>query len=211
MRRRGSEARLYCLFAVKRDQVEFRLLGTLEARTGKGPLPLGGPKQRALLALFLLNANRVLARERLIDELWGTGPPETAVKAVQVYVSRLRKLLPDGMLVTRSPGYLLEVEPEALDLQRFERLLAEARRSDPALASGLLREALGLWRGPPLAEFADLAFARAEAGRLENMRRAALEERIEADLTLGSHGGSRRRAGGADRRATPAGAPPRAA
>ena len=167
--------------------MEFRLLGTLEVRTGKDPLPLGGPKQQALLALLLLNANRVLGRERLIDELWGTDPPETAVKAVQVYVSRLRKLLPDGMLVTRPPGYLLELEPEALDVQRFERLIAEARGSDPAGAAGLLREALGLWRGPPLAEFADRPFARVEAARLEDIRRTALEERIEADLTLGRH------------------------
>ena len=167
--------------------MEFGLLGTLEVRAGDGPLPLGGPKQRALLALLLLHANRVVARERLIDELWGEDPPETAVKAVQVYVSRLRKLLPEGMLVTRPPGYLLEVEPEALDLQRFERLVAEARKADPARASTLLREALGLWRGPPLAEFGEEPFARVEAGRLQDLRLAALEERIEADLALGRH------------------------
>lgn len=167
--------------------MEFGLLGTLEVRAGDGPLPLGAPKQRALLALLLLNANRVVARERLIDELWGEDPPETAVTAVQVYVSRLRKLLPEGMLVTRSPGYLLEVEPESLDLQRFERLVAEAREADPARASSLLREALGLWRGPPLADFSGEPFARVEAGRLQDLRRAALEGRIEADLALGRH------------------------
>src|SRR6184192_671340 len=98
--------------------MEYGVLGPLEVRGGDGSLPLGGPKQRALLALLLLDANRVVSRERLIDELWGESPPETAVKAVQVYVSRLRKLLPEGMLLTRPPGYLLEVEPESLDLRR---------------------------------------------------------------------------------------------
>jgi DNA-binding SARP family transcriptional activator len=167
--------------------MEFGLLGPLEVRAGEGPLPLGAPKQRALLALLLLNANRVVARGRLIDELWGEEPPETAAKAVQVYVSRLRKLLPAGMLVTRPPGYLLKVEPEAVDLWRFERLVAEAREGEPAAAATLLRQALALWRGPPLAEFAEEPFARVEAGRLQDLRLAALEERIEADLALGRH------------------------
>jgi DNA-binding SARP family transcriptional activator len=166
--------------------VEFGVLGTLEVRAGDGPLPLGAPKQRAVLALLLLHANRVVSRERLIDELWGENPPETAVTAVQVYVSRLRKLLPEGKLVTRSPGYLLEVEPESLDVQRFERLIAEAREADPARASSLLREALALWRGPPLADLGE-PFARVEAGRLQDLRLTALEGRIEADLALGHH------------------------
>src|SRR5436305_2348671 len=111
--------------------MDYRVLGPLEARDGEGPLPLGGPKQRALLALLLLNANRVVSRERLIDELWGDEPPETAVTSVQVYVSRLRKLLPDATLLTRAPGYVLEVEPEQVDLLRFERLLAGAREAGP--------------------------------------------------------------------------------
>jgi predicted ATPase/DNA-binding SARP family transcriptional activator len=166
--------------------IEYRVLGPLEVR-GDGLLPLGGAKQRALLALLLLNANRVVSRERLIDDLWGDKPPETAVTSVQVYVSRLRKLLPEDTLVTRPPGYALEVEPDALDLQRFERLVAEARRADPERASLLLREALELWRGPALAEFAGEPFALAEVGRLDDLRLAALEERIEADLTLGRH------------------------
>jgi DNA-binding SARP family transcriptional activator/tetratricopeptide (TPR) repeat protein len=167
--------------------MEFGLLGPLEVREGDRPLRLGRRKQRALLALLLLNANRVVARERLIDALWGENPPETAVKAVQVHVSQLRKFLPKGTLVTRPPGYLLELDAEALDLQRFERLVEAARSVDPARASSLLGEALGLWRGPPLAEFGDEPFARAEAGRLEGLRLAALEERIEADLALGRH------------------------
>src|SRR4051794_33350074 len=166
---------------------EFGLLGPLEVRTGDGPLALGAPKQRALLALLLLNANRVVARERLIGELWGDSPPETAAKAVQVYVSRLRKLLPAELLVTQAPGYVLRVAPESVDLRRFERLVAEAHDADPARAASLLAEALALWRGPPLAELADEPFARIEAGRLEELRRAALEERIEADLALGRH------------------------
>jgi DNA-binding SARP family transcriptional activator len=167
--------------------VEFGLLGPLEVRGDEEPLRLPARKQRALLALLLLHANRVVGRERLIDQLWGEDPPETAVKALQVYVSQLRKLLPAGMLMTRPPGYVLEVEPEAVDLLRFERLVAEARECEPARASVLLREALGLWRGPPLAEFGEEPFARVEATRLEDLRLAALEERIEADLSLGRH------------------------
>jgi DNA-binding SARP family transcriptional activator len=166
--------------------MEYRLLGPLEVRAGDGPLPLGGTKQRALLALLLLNANRVVSRERLIDEVWGDAPPQTAVTTVQVYVSRLRKLLPAETLRTRPPGYLLAIEPDSLDLARFERLVEEARAADPERASRALREALELWRGPSLKEF-DEPFFRIEAGRLEDLRLVALEDRIEADLSLGRH------------------------
>jgi DNA-binding SARP family transcriptional activator len=165
--------------------MEFLLLGPLEVRDGDRVVALGGVKQRALLALLLLNANRVVPRDRLIDELWGEDPPKTALASVQVYVSRLRKLLLPGVLVTRAPGYTLEVEPDALDLARFELLLAEARGARSEVAARLLREALGLWRGPPLAEFAEEPFARVEAGRLEELRLGALEERISAELELG--------------------------
>jgi DNA-binding SARP family transcriptional activator len=167
--------------------MEFGLLGTFEVRTAGGLLTLGRPKHRALLALLLLHANRVIPRERLIDGLWGERPPGTAVKALQTYVSQLRQLLPPGMLVSRPPGYAIEVDPEAVDLLRFERLVADARGASPAQASSLLHEALALWRGPPLADFAEEPFARAEAGRLEDLRLAALEERIDADLALGRH------------------------
>src|SRR6266536_1538374 len=109
--------------------MEFRVLGPLEVRDGDRSLPLAGAKQRALLALLLVHANHVLSRDRLIDELWGDHPPETAVQSVQVYVSRLRKLLPPGTLLTRPPGYLLEIDPEKLDLRRFERLLADGREA----------------------------------------------------------------------------------
>jgi DNA-binding SARP family transcriptional activator len=166
--------------------MEYGVLGSLEVRRGDEPLPLGGPKQRALLALLLVNANGVVARDRLIDELWGENPPDTAVKTTQVYVSRLRKLLPDGALLTRARGYLLVVDPAEFDLARFEHLVTEARGTVPSQASRLLHEALGLWRGPALAEFEE-PFARAEGGRLEDLRLAALEERIEADLALGLH------------------------
>src|SRR5580765_5522424 len=171
--------------------MEYRVLGPLEALGSEGPLPLGGAKQRALLALLLLNANHVVSRERLIDELWGEDPPETAVTSVQVYVSRLRKLLPEGSLVTRAPGYVLEVDPENVDLIRFERLVKEGRASlaagDPVHAADTIREAIGLWRGPPLTEFAAEPFAQIEGGRLDDLRVAALEERIDADLQLGRH------------------------
>jgi DNA-binding SARP family transcriptional activator/tetratricopeptide (TPR) repeat protein len=166
--------------------VRFGLLGPLEVRVGDGHLRLGGAKQRALLALLLLHANRVLTREQLIDELW-EDPPGTVVKALQVHVSQLRKLLPDGLLVSRSPGYVLEVDPESIDLVRFERLVAEARGREPEQASALLGGALSLWRGPALADLGSEPFVRSEAGRLEDMRQAAVEERIESDLALGRH------------------------
>src|SRR6266540_1036089 len=139
--------------------MDYRVLGPVEVRGSEGPVPLGGAKQRALLALLLLNANRVVSRDRLIDDLWGDDPPDTAVTSVQVYVSRLRKLLPESTLLTRAPGYLLAADPTAIDLRRFEALVAEARQADPDRAARTLREALALWRGSPLAEF-DEPFAR---------------------------------------------------
>src|SRR5712691_1014466 len=171
--------------------MEYRVLGPLEVRDGERSLPLAGAKQRALLALLLVKANHVVSRDRLIDELWGEQPPETAVQSLQVYVSRLRKLLPPDALLTRPPGYLLEVVPDELDLQRFERLLAEGREAlaadDAERAARVLHDSLALWRGPALAEFVFEPFAQSEIGRLEDLRLAAVEERIEADLALGRH------------------------
>jgi YVTN family beta-propeller protein len=171
--------------------MQYRVLGPLEVRDGDRSLPLAGAKQRALLALLLVHANHVLSRDRLVDELWGEEPPETAVQSVQVYVSRLRKLLPPDTLLTRPPGYLLGLEPDELDLRRFERLLAEGRAAlaagNPEEAAAVLQDALALWRGPALAEFAFEPFAQAEIGRLEDLRLAAVEERIDADLALGRH------------------------
>jgi DNA-binding SARP family transcriptional activator/class 3 adenylate cyclase len=170
--------------------MDFRLLGPLEVDDGGAPVGLGGAKQRALLALLLLNANMTVASDRLIDELWGDGPPESARKMVQIYVSQLRKLLPGGQLRTHASGYSLELGADELDLARFEGLATEGRAAlasgDPGRASELLRSALAMWRGPALAEFGE-PFARIEGARLEELRLAALEDRIDADLELGRH------------------------
>src|ERR1700755_377981 len=115
--------------------LEFRMLGPLDAVEGDRPLALGGAKQRALLAVLLLHVNQAVSSDRLIDELWGESPPATAAKTVQVYVSRLRKELGDGRRITRAPGYLRRAEPYELDLGRFERLVAEARRAEAPAAA----------------------------------------------------------------------------
>jgi DNA-binding SARP family transcriptional activator len=171
--------------------MDFRILGPLEVRgDGDRALRLGGRKQRALLAALLLHANRVLSSHSLVEALWGDSPPETAATALQGYVSQLRKAFaPARAIVTRAPGYLVEVEEDELDLNRFERLVEEARQAstegDAARAAVQLREALALWRGPALGDLADEPFARSEALRLEELRLVAVEERIEADLALG--------------------------
>jgi len=171
--------------------MDFRILGPLEVIEGNDALPLGPPKQRALLAFLLLNANHAVSLERLVDELWGDDVPARAVKAIQTYVSRLRKVLPDGALLTRPPGYALEIPLEELDLHRFQRELSEGHEAlaggKPATAAASLRRALELWRGPALAEFASEPFAGSEGPRLEELRLLALEELIEADLALGHH------------------------
>jgi DNA-binding SARP family transcriptional activator len=171
--------------------MEFRILGPLEAWDEGRELSLGGPKPRALLALLLLNANEVIPADRLIDELWGEDSPEDAEAALRVNISRLRKLLPQDVLTTRSPGYLVRVEPDALDLHRFERLVDEGRsllaRGLASDASERLRDGLSLWRGVALADFVYEAFAQAAIARLEEIRLAAVELRIEADLALGRH------------------------
>ena len=165
--------------------MEFRILGPLEAREGVTPVPLGGGRQQALLAMLLLHANEVVSTGRLIEGLWEE-PPPGAVKAVQVYVSRLRRALGGRLLASKPPGYVLHVDPEQFDLARFRRL-RECAGPDPASAAGKLRQALALWRGPALAEFASEPFVRAERLRLEEERLEALEERIQADLALGRH------------------------
>jgi DNA-binding SARP family transcriptional activator len=168
--------------------MEYRILGPLEVVDGEQPLPLGGPKQRALLALLLLRANEVAATDTLIDRLWGERPPATAAKVLQVQIWRLRKALGAEALITRPPGYLLQVGADEFDLARFEQLIGEARGAAPAVAAAKLREALALWRGTPLADLAHEEFATAEVARLEELRVVALEERVEADLALGRHG-----------------------
>jgi YVTN family beta-propeller protein len=170
--------------------LHFRLLGPLEAERGGIRLELGPRKQRAVLALLLLEANRVVPTERLIDELWGDAPPETARSALQVYVAGLRKALgEDGAsLRTQAPGYVLDLEPGALDLDAFTALRAEARDApEPARAADALHEALALWRGAPLAELDGAPFGTAARAQLEEQRLGALEDRIDADLALGRH------------------------
>jgi DNA-binding SARP family transcriptional activator/tetratricopeptide (TPR) repeat protein len=155
--------------------MEFRILGPLEAIEDGCGLDLGAQKHRALLAVLVLDANRVVSTDRLIDALWEDEPPETAQKALQVYVSQLRKIVGRERLERRAPGYVLHVDTDELDLERFARLRADGR----------LRDALALWRGPPLAEFAPLRFAETERARLEELRLACLEDRIEEDLASG--------------------------
>ena len=171
--------------------MEFRILGPLEVWDEGGEVSLGGPKPRALLAVLLLHPNEVVPADRLIDELWGEDSPEDAAAALRVNVSRLRKALAQDVLTTRSPGYVIRVEPDELDLHRFERLVDEGRsllaRGLAADASERLRDALALWRGPALADFAYESFAQAAIARLEEIRLAAVELRIDADLALGRH------------------------
>jgi DNA-binding SARP family transcriptional activator len=173
--------------------MEFRILGPLEVRDDGRLLELGGAKQRALLAVLVLHANRPVTAEHLADALWGEDAAGRAVKTIQVYVSRLRGSLGEGeaLLTTTLAGYQLRVRPGELDAERFERLVRRGQDAlsggRPELAAGTLREALALWNGPPLADFAFASFAQAEIARLEEIRLAALETRIEADLAVGRH------------------------
>jgi DNA-binding SARP family transcriptional activator len=171
--------------------VQFRILGPLEVLERDAARALGGAKQRAVLAILLLHRGEVLSSERVIDELWGERPPATAAKTLQGYVSHLRKALGGGLLNTRGRGYQLTLAPDQVDVDQFERLAAEGRGAlsdgDAATAAERLRQALGLWRGPALVDFAYEAFAQAEIARLEEARLAALEDRVDADLALGRH------------------------
>jgi len=170
--------------------MEFRIVGPLEVWDGGGEVSLGGPKPRALLAVLLLHPNEVVHADRLIDELWGEDP-ERAAAVLRVNISRLRKALPQDVLTTRSPGYVIRVEPDELDLHRFERLVDEGRsllaRGLAADASERLRDALSLWRGPALVDFAYESFAQAAIARLDEIKLSAIELRIDADLALGHH------------------------
>ena len=172
-------------------RIEFRLLGPLEAVSADGPIPLGGIRQRALLALLLLRANEVVARDRLIEELWRDHAPESAANALAALVARLRRALPAETIATRAGGYEARLEPDALDLSRFEQLAEEGSRAlaaaDWTSAAAQLRTALSLWRGPPLADFTYEPFAEPTIRRLEELRLAVLENRIDADLALGRH------------------------
>lgn len=174
-----------------RGAMQFRVLGPLEVDAGSGPIPLGGPKQRAVLAHLLLRPNQLVPSAALIDELWGDEPPETARNTLQTYMSHLRKALGEGRLIGRSPGYVLSVDPSELDSTRFDDLLRDAKKAlavDPSVGVSLLDDALALWRGPALADVAGESSLLAEAARLDDLRLAAQEERIEGLLGIGQTG-----------------------
>jgi DNA-binding SARP family transcriptional activator len=168
--------------------LEFRILGSLEVWGDEGPIKLGGQKQRAVLALLLLNAGRVVPTDTIVDQLWGEHPPPTATTSLQNYVSQLRKLLGSDALVTRPQGYLLRADAEQVDAARFQALYERSKTAEPEARARLLREGLALWRGPPLADFGFEPFAQSEVGRLEELRAVALEDRIDVDLALERHG-----------------------
>ena len=172
--------------------MQFAILGPLVVWRDGREVPIGAAKQRALLALLLLRRGELVRTETIVDELWGEQPPATAVKTVQVYVSQLRKALGPGVLETRPTGYLLAVEPAAVDAVRFEQMLTRAdgllASGDPHGAAELLADAFALWRGPPLAEFRYEDFARNEIARLEELRLSGLELRLKTDLAAGRHG-----------------------
>ena len=170
--------------------MEFRLLGPLEVVDGAVPLRITAKKQRALLTILLLNANKTVSRDRIVDDLWGEDVPRSARKMVQIHVSHLRSALPGLGLRTRPSGYALEVADGELDLEQFERLVAAGRAAfasgDATGAADLLARALALWRGSALDEFSE-PFARREAARLEELRLGAVEARLEAELAAGRH------------------------
>ncbi|MBO2460783.1 AfsR/SARP family transcriptional regulator [Actinomadura violacea] len=176
-----------------RSAVRFEVLGPVRARGAAGPVRLGTPKARGLLAALLCGANRPVALETLVDALWGEGPPKSATKNIQSYVHRLRRALGDPDRIARTgPGYLLRVRPGELDAHAFERLVREggaaAREGDDARAARLLREAAAAWRGDDAyACVPDVPLVRAEAQRLAEARFAALRDRIDAELRLGLH------------------------
>src|SRR5918996_6239559 len=172
--------------------LDFRLLGPLEVVDDGGlALSIGAGRQRALLALLLLRANELVASDRLVDELWGESPPSTAHKMLHNQVSGLRQALGrNGRLETHGSAYRLNVNPGERDVDRFEELLASGRakiEADPAVAAEKLRQALDLWRGPPLSDLPYERFAQTEVARLEERRWAAFEARVEAELALGRH------------------------
>ena len=167
--------------------MEFHILGPLEVTDEGEALPLGGAKQRALLALLLLRPNEPVSVDRIVDELWGERPPTTAPKNVQVYVSHLRKVLGESTIATTPAGYALHVAEGSVDAQRAEEALALSQGKAAAERAELLRAALALWRGPSLGELADLPSARAELVRLDELRLHLLKRRIEAELELGRH------------------------
>ena len=167
-----------------------RILGSFQLEEGGRRIPIGGIRQRAVLVSLLLHANEVVPSEQLLTHLWGEDSPLSAANSLQAAISRLRRVLPPGRLITRAPGYALRIFPEELDVSQFEQLVSEGREALTAgsaeQAARALRQALSLWQGPALADFRYEPFAQAEIARLEELYLTCLEERIEADLALGS-------------------------
>ncbi len=178
--------------SVSRTTMDFRILGPLEVHSDLGAIDVPGTKRRAVLAVLLLQVNEAVSAERIAVALWGEDAPANAAKTVQVHVSRLRKALGDEELLETTPaGYRLNVKPGELDAERFEQLVEKGRAAlaagRPEEAGAILRKALALWRGPPLADLAFEPFAQVEIARLEEQQQAAVEARVEADLAAGRH------------------------
>jgi YVTN family beta-propeller protein len=175
--------------------IDYRLLGPLEVGADGHAVEIGGLRQRALLAMLLLRANQAVSRDVLVDQLWGERPPAGAQHTLEVYISRLRKTLEEAagcqLVVTRPGAYLLRVEDDQVDVNRFERLAGEGRQAlaanAPAEAAAGFRQALAQWHGAALADLSYEPFAQAEIARLEDLRADVVEDRIEADLALGHH------------------------
>src|SRR5262245_2574073 len=170
-----------------RSTVRFQFLGPLVVSGDDGPIAIGGPKQRLVLAHLLLQANTTVPTDRLTDAIWGETPPETARATLQTYVSRLRGLLGSERIDSQPPGYRFNAVPEELDIFRFETLLKEAREDalGPKASLDAFDEALELWRGPALADLADEPSLSGEIVRLDELRLQATEEKIALELGLG--------------------------
>ena len=169
---------------------QFRILGSLAASIAGEPIPLGGPKQRLILALLILEANRIVSADRLIAQVWGDEPPDAARGTLQAYISRLRRALGVTRIEAQAPGYVLRAERDEVDGDQFERQVAEARRrldSDPQAAKTMLDAALGLWRGPALDDLSTEPSVHAHVSRLEELRVSALGLSVEAGMALGHH------------------------
>jgi DNA-binding SARP family transcriptional activator/ABC-type transport system substrate-binding protein len=167
---------------------QFRVLGRLEADVDGRPVDLGGTRQRAVLAVLLVHANEPVPTDRVVTDVWGEDAPPTAAKTAQVYVSRLRRALGDDAIETTQAGYVLRAPPGAVDEHEVEALRSRAREATAGEAGTLLREALALWRGSPYADLRYEDALQAEIARLEELRAATVEERIDADLAAGRAG-----------------------
>lgn len=179
--------------------VELRVLGPLEVRVGGTSLPLGGRKQRVVLAMLVLEANRMVTADRIVDAVWGDAAADRSTGTLHVYLSNLRRALEPAatalgvkdLIATQRPGYVLQADPALVDLSRFEAAVTEARRAaergDHAMASARFHDAVGLWRGTPLGDLADEEFAQGVIVRLAALHTSALEGLFEADLALGRH------------------------